>query len=199
MPAASPCSSSCGTAASISPSCRTHRQPGREGRADAERRCSGCDLVPLDGAADEGGGGPREGRDAAGLDRRRVLTLAAYLGSSYVDQFNKFGRVFQVYVQADPQFRLRPRGHRAASVRNKRGRHDPARHHGGDHADGRAVAAEPPTTSIRRRPCWGCRRPGFSSGEAMALMEQIAQGRCRRSGYEWTAMSYQEKLVGNQI
>src|SRR5256886_16114026 len=34
-------------------------------------------------------------------------TLAAYLGSSYVDQFNKFGRVFQVYVQADSQFRLR--------------------------------------------------------------------------------------------
>src|SRR5207253_2231175 len=35
-------------------------------------------------------------------------TLASYLGSSYVDQFNKFGRTFQVYVQADSQFRLRP-------------------------------------------------------------------------------------------
>ena len=35
-------------------------------------------------------------------------TLSAYLGSSYVDQFNKFGRTFQVYVQADSQFRLRP-------------------------------------------------------------------------------------------
>src|SRR5437899_12877331 len=33
--------------------------------------------------------------------------LAAYLGSSYVDQFNKFGRVFQIYVPADSQFRLR--------------------------------------------------------------------------------------------
>ena len=35
-------------------------------------------------------------------------TLASYLGSTYVDQFNKFGRVFQVYVQADAQFRLTP-------------------------------------------------------------------------------------------
>ena len=33
--------------------------------------------------------------------------LAGYLGSTYVDQFNKFGRIFQVYVQADAQFRLR--------------------------------------------------------------------------------------------
>ena len=35
-------------------------------------------------------------------------TLAGYLGSSYVNQFNKFGRVFQVYVQGDAQFRLTP-------------------------------------------------------------------------------------------
>ena len=36
-------------------------------------------------------------------------TLASYLGSTYVNQFNKFGRVFQVYVQGDAQFRLTPR------------------------------------------------------------------------------------------
>src|SRR5262249_4253409 len=34
--------------------------------------------------------------------------LSGYIGSTYVDQFNKFGRVFQIYVQADSQFRLRP-------------------------------------------------------------------------------------------
>src|SRR5262249_57432070 len=48
-------------------------------------------------------------------------TLAAYLGSSYVDQFNKFGRVFQVYVQADSQFRLRPQDIELLPVRNKQG------------------------------------------------------------------------------
>ena len=36
-------------------------------------------------------------------------TLASYLGSTYVSQFNKFGRTFQIYAQADLQFRLRPR------------------------------------------------------------------------------------------
>src|SRR6266851_4074466 len=48
-------------------------------------------------------------------------TLAAYLGSSYVDQFNKFGRTFQVYVQADSQFRLRPQDIELLPVRNKQG------------------------------------------------------------------------------
>ena len=48
-------------------------------------------------------------------------TLAAYLGSSYVDQFNKFGRTFQVYVQADSQFRLRPEDIELLAVRNKQG------------------------------------------------------------------------------
>ncbi len=41
-------------------------------------------------------------------------TLSAYIGSSYVNQFNKFGRTFQVYVQADAQFRLQPARHREA-------------------------------------------------------------------------------------
>ena len=45
-----------------------------------------------------------------------------------------------------------------------------------------------------------CRRTGFSSGQAMALMEEIAAKTLPPgTGYEWTAMSYQEKLVGNQI
>ena len=47
--------------------------------------------------------------------------LGGYLGSSYVDQFNKFGRVFQIYVQADSQFRLRPEDIQHLSVRNKNG------------------------------------------------------------------------------
>ncbi|MGO4842063.1 efflux RND transporter permease subunit, partial [Rhizobiaceae sp. 2RAB30] len=48
-------------------------------------------------------------------------TLAAYLGSSYVDQFNKFGRVFQIYVQGDSQFRLSPETIANLTVRNKNG------------------------------------------------------------------------------
>jgi hydrophobic/amphiphilic exporter-1 (mainly G- bacteria), HAE1 family len=126
-------------------------------------------------------------------------TLAAYLGSSYVDQFNKFGRTFQVYVQADSQFRLRPQDIELLPVRNKQGSMIPL---------GTMVQITPtvgpsllslynlyPSSTVMGLPA-----TGFSSGEAITLMEQIAT-RVLPAGasYEWTAMSYQEKLVGNQI
>jgi HAE1 family hydrophobic/amphiphilic exporter-1 len=126
-------------------------------------------------------------------------TLGAYLGSSFVDQFNKFGRVFQVYVQADSQFRLRPQDIEQLPVRNKQGAIIPL---------GTMVHITPtvgpsllslynfyPSSTVMGLPA-----TGFSSGEAIVLMQQIAQKASPPGiGYEWTAMSYQEKLVGNQI
>jgi hydrophobic/amphiphilic exporter-1 (mainly G- bacteria), HAE1 family len=126
-------------------------------------------------------------------------TLAAYLGSSYVDQFNKFGRTFQVYVQADSQFRLRPEDIELLPVRNKQGSMIPL---------GTMVKITPavgpsllslynlyPSSTVRGLPA-----EGFSSGEAITLMEQIAaKALPTGTSYEWTAMSYQEKLVGHQI
>src|SRR6266851_1214996 len=126
-------------------------------------------------------------------------TLGAYLGSSFVDQFNKFGRVFQVYVQADSQFRLRPEDVELLSVRNRQGAMIPL---------GTMVRITPivgpsllslynlyPSSTVLGLP-----GAGFSSGEAMALMEQIAgKASPPGTGYEWSAMSYQEQLVGNQI
>jgi hydrophobic/amphiphilic exporter-1 (mainly G- bacteria), HAE1 family len=126
-------------------------------------------------------------------------TLSAYLGSSYVNQFNKFGRTFQVYVQADSQFRLRPEDIELLPVRNKQGDMIPL---------GTMVKITPsvgpsllslynlyPSSTVQGLPA-----SGFSSGEAMTLMEQIAaKSLPPGTSYEWTAMSYQEKLVGNQI
>src|SRR6516165_7146284 len=126
-------------------------------------------------------------------------TLGAYLGSSYVDQFNKFGRVFQVYVQADSQFRLRPQDIEQLPVRNKQGAIIPI---------GTMVHITPivgpsllslynlyPSSTVMGLPA-----AGFSSGQAMELMEQIATKASPPGiGFEWTAMSYQEQLVGNQI
>jgi hydrophobic/amphiphilic exporter-1 (mainly G- bacteria), HAE1 family len=126
-------------------------------------------------------------------------TLAAYLGSSFVDQFNKFGRVFQVYVQADSQFRLRPQDIELLPVRNKQGAIIPL---------GTMVHITPivgpsllslynlyPSSTVMGLPA-----KGFSSGQANALMEQIANRVLPPgTGFEWTAMSYQENLVGNQI
>ena len=126
-------------------------------------------------------------------------TLSAYLGSSYVGQFNKFGHVFQVYVQADSQYRLRAQDIELLPVRNKQGEMIPL---------GTLVQITPivgpsllslynlyPSSLVQGLPA-----TGFSSGEAMSLMEQIADKVLPRgAGYDWTAMSYQEKLLGNQI
>jgi hydrophobic/amphiphilic exporter-1 (mainly G- bacteria), HAE1 family len=126
-------------------------------------------------------------------------TLATYLGSDYVAQFNKFGRVFQVYAQADAQYRLRPRDIENLSVRNQQGEMIPL---------GTMIKIEPtvgaplislynlyPSSSINGLPA-----TGFSSGEAIRLMEQNAAATLPRgTGTDWTAMSYQEKVIGNQM
>ena len=126
-------------------------------------------------------------------------TLSAYVGSSYVNQFNKFGRTFQVYVQADSRFRLRPSDILQLSVRSQTGNMVPL---------GALVQIEPvvgpglinlynlyPAATIVGAPA-----EGFSSGEALSLMEQIAHSVLPRgTGYDWTAMSFQEKAVGGQL
>ena len=126
-------------------------------------------------------------------------TLAAYLGSSYVNQFNKFGRTFQVYAQADAQFRLTTRDIENLTIRNQQGAMIPL---------GTIATVTPavgpslislynlyPSATIIGLPS-----QGYSSGQSITLMEQIADKTLPPgTGYEWTAMSYQEKAVGSQI
>jgi HAE1 family hydrophobic/amphiphilic exporter-1 len=125
-------------------------------------------------------------------------TIQTFMGSTYVVQFNKFGRTFQAYVQADAQFRLRPEDITQLTVRNSQGQTVPI---------GTLASVEPatgpplislynlyPTATVIGIPV-----QGVSSGQAMALMEQIASRMPPGTGYEWTALSYQEKLVGNQM
>ena len=70
-------------------------------------------------------------------------TLSSYLGSTYVNQFNKFGRTFQVYAQADAQYRLTAARPRKPDGAQQPGRHGPARHRGEYHAGGRSIADQP--------------------------------------------------------
>ena len=99
-------------------------------------------------------------------------TLASYLGSSYVDQFNKFGRVFQIYVQGDAQFRMSPDDILHLKVRNQNGDMIPL---------GTVLTITPtvgpslislynlyPSATIVGVPA-----RGFSSGDAIKLMEEI--------------------------
>ena len=79
-------------------------------------------TLPLQRAAIHRRGRPREDRRRCTSPLDQVFAaLAGYLGSSYVDQFNKFGRTFQIYVQADSQFRLRVEDIANLTVRNSAG------------------------------------------------------------------------------
>ncbi len=125
--------------------------------------------------------------------------LSANIGSSYVNQFNKFGRTFQVYVQADSRFRLKPGDIGKLSVRSQDGNMVPL----GALVRVRSTIGPALISLYNLYPSAtviGGPAQGFSSGQAIALMEQIAARTLPPgTGYEWTAMSYQEKAVGGQI
>ncbi len=126
-------------------------------------------------------------------------TLSSYLGSSYVNQFDKFGHVFQVYAQADSKYRLTLRDIANMMVRNQNGDMIPIG----------TVAKITPTVGPSLISLYnlypsativGLPAQGYSSGESLNLMEQMADKTLPPgTGYEWTAMSYQEKAVSGQI
>ena len=126
-------------------------------------------------------------------------TLSSYLGASFVNQFNKFGRTFQVYTQADAQFRLTTRDIENLMVRNSQGDMLPL----GTVAKITPAVGPSLITLYNLYPSStiiGLPAKGYSSGQSMALMEQIAAKTLPPgTGYEWTAMSYQEKAVGGQL
>jgi hydrophobic/amphiphilic exporter-1 (mainly G- bacteria), HAE1 family len=126
-------------------------------------------------------------------------TLSSYLGSSYVNQFTKFGRTFQVYTQAEAQSRLTPRDIENMMVRNSQGNMVPI----GTVADITQSVGPSLISLYNLYPSAGIiglPSAGYSSGQSMSLMEEIAAKTLPTgTGYEWTAMSYQEKAVGGQI
>ena len=126
-------------------------------------------------------------------------TLAGYVGGQYVTQFNKFGHVFQVYVQGEANYRVSADEIKNLKVKAGDGTMTPL---GAmvDVADARGPSLISlynlyPTATIN-----GGAAMGFSSGQALDIMEQVAnQTLAPGAGFEWTALSYQEKLVGGQI
>jgi hydrophobic/amphiphilic exporter-1 (mainly G- bacteria), HAE1 family len=125
--------------------------------------------------------------------------LESYIGSSYVTQLNKFGQVFQVYVQAESQFRMRPDDIRNLKIKTPAGAMVPL----GTLLDVREDEGPSLISLYNLYPAAtvsGLPAAGFSSGQVMTLMEQIAARTLPPGmGTEWSAMSYQEKVVGNQI
>ena len=125
-------------------------------------------------------------------------TLQSYLGSSFVNLFNRYNQVFQVYVQADDRHRLQPEDIKNLYVRNSSGDMVPL----GALLDVKPVQGSELITRYNLYPAaaiFGAAAPGFSSGQALSFMEQTAAQKLPEGmGYDWTSSSYQEKKVGNQ-
>src|SRR5262245_5914219 len=125
-------------------------------------------------------------------------TLQSYLGSSFVNLFNKFNQVFQVYIQADNAYRLQAADLRNLYVRNQNGEMVPLN----ALIEVRQVQGTELLTRYNLYPAaaiFGSAAPGFSSGQALALMERLANETLPEGmAYDWTSTSFQEKKVGYQ-
>ncbi len=124
-------------------------------------------------------------------------TLRIYQGSLYVNDFNKFGRTWQVIVQAAPEFRNRPEYISRLKVRNSDGVMTPL----GSLATVQEVNGPLVLTRYNMYPAAsinGMAGPGVSSNQAIELMQRLADENLPRNmSYEWTDMSYLELLAGN--
>jgi multidrug efflux pump len=126
-------------------------------------------------------------------------TLQVYLGSLYANDFNRFGRTYQVNVQAESEFRLQPDQIPRLKTRNAAGAMVPLgslvqvnQSYGPDqvmHYNGF------PAAEINGAPA-----PGYSSGQAQEAIAQVLRDRLPGSmQFEWTELAYQEIIAGNTM
>ncbi len=125
-------------------------------------------------------------------------TLQAYLGSVYVNDFTRFGRIYQVRAQAESEYRLKPDDILQLEVRAPAGGMIPL----GSLMTVKEVLGPQtvfhhniyPSAKISGQPA-----PGYTSGQAMQILSQMADQKLPPSmGYEWTDLSYQENKASGQ-
>jgi hydrophobe/amphiphile efflux-1 (HAE1) family protein len=129
-------------------------------------------------------------------------TLGAFLGGTYVNDFNRFGRLFKVYVQAEPEYRAHATDVRYYFVRNKNGDVVPL-----SSLVAVSRTSGPEFTNrfnlYRSAEVSGAPAPGYSSDQALAALEEVAAEVLPNDmGYAWNAMSFQEKAAagsGSQV
>jgi multidrug efflux pump len=124
-------------------------------------------------------------------------TLTANYGSLYVNQFNLFGRIWQVNIQSEGKFRTAIDQFEYLKVRNASGDPVPLTS---------IVQVRPDTgpifvmryNDLNSSPIFGAAAPGFSSGQALSLMEQLCKDNLPNGmTYEWTNIAYQQVTAGN--
>ncbi|MEM9282474.1 MAG: multidrug efflux RND transporter permease subunit [Verrucomicrobiota bacterium] len=138
------------------------------------------------------------------IDREQVMkmgvsmqsvfdTLQVYLGSAYVNDFTLFGRVFKVTAQADQEFRATPDDINRLELRNADGSTTPL----GSIAQIEESYGPQAVNRFNLYPSikiLGNAGPGFSSGQALDVMESMAADKLPSSmGYSWSELSFQEK------
>jgi hydrophobic/amphiphilic exporter-1 (mainly G- bacteria), HAE1 family len=125
-------------------------------------------------------------------------TLQTYLGSTYVNQFNKFNQSFQVRVQGESDYRRDMRDISSLYVANRSGQMVPL----GAVLNVRRMLGSELLTRYNLYPAVpviGGPTAGYSSGQALNTMERVARENLPLGmDYDWTGLSYQEKLIGNQ-
>jgi hydrophobe/amphiphile efflux-1 (HAE1) family protein len=138
------------------------------------------------------------------LDRDKAVTqgipvtdvynaLQTFLGGLYVNDFNRFGRTWRVYLEAEPEFRRQPSDINRFYVRTAQGDMTPlSTLVKTDSVIGPEVIYR--YNRYRAVKILGSAAPGYSSGQAAAAMEALAKELPNGFGYEWTGTVYQQKL-----
>jgi len=120
-------------------------------------------------------------------------SLQTFLGGLYVNDFNKFGRTWRVYLEAEPEYRRNPSDISRFFARTNKGDMVPL---------GTLVKVTPVVgpeviyryNRYRAVKIMGSAAPGYSSGQAAAVMEELSKTLPPGFGYEWTGTAFQEKL-----
>jgi len=128
-----------------------------------------------------------------------LQTLQVYYGSSFVSDFNRFGKYYRVMAQADINYRANPESLNGIYIKNTQGQMVPA------NALVTLRRVYGPETVTRNNlfnavTINGVPKPGYSTGDAIRAIEETAQTALPRGyAYEWTGMTREEKNAGSQI
>ncbi|MDX5324856.1 MAG: multidrug efflux RND transporter permease subunit [Bacteroidota bacterium] len=125
-------------------------------------------------------------------------SLASLFGGAYINDFNRFGRLYKAYVQAEPEYRIDESGLNLIYIRNNDGENIPLstfitvnRSYGPDYTNRFNLYRSAEVT--------GGPAPGYSSAQAMTALEEVAASVLPDDmGYAWNAMSFQEKKASGQ-
>ena len=137
---------------------------------------------------------------AQGVEISEVYNaLAAYFGKTYINDFNKYGRVYRVYLQADAPFREKPSDLDRIYVKNNTGKMVPL----SAVVNVKSIVGPYSLTRFNMYPAItinGMARTGVSSGQAMAKMAQISDRVLPKDmGYAWSGSALQEQESSGQI